>query len=58
MTVCKPKFIDSRYFVIGKGITAWRIKEGAPKEIIKEFKDFKKRVSSPTLNPYDHLMND
>lgn len=44
MTTAKPKFLDSPFFVIGKGIENWTLKREAPKEIVKEFNNFKKSV--------------
>lgn len=38
MSVTRPKFVDSPYFVIVEG--EWSLKEGAPEEVQKEFDEF------------------
>ena len=40
MSVQKPKFIDSPYFVDEED--NWHLKEGAPPEVIQEFEEFMK----------------
>lgn len=38
MSVSKPKFVDSPYFVDEED--NWHLKEGAPPEVVKEFNEF------------------
>lgn len=38
MSVRKPKFVDSPYFVPEED--NWHLKEGAPEEIVKEFEEY------------------
>lgn len=38
MSVQKPKFVDSPYFVAEED--NWHLKEGAPPEAVKEFNEF------------------
>lgn len=45
MTVNPPKFIDSEYLIVDE--KGWRLSQGAPKELVKEFEDF---MESLTLN--------
>jgi hypothetical protein len=40
-----PKFINSEFFIPEPG--NWHLKEGAPKEIVKEFEEFKKSMEQP-----------
>ena len=37
----RPKFMDSPYFVPEFG--NWHLKEGAPKKVVKEFEEWKKK---------------
>ncbi len=38
MSISKPKFVDSPYFVPEED--NWHLKEGAPEEIVKEFEEY------------------
>lgn len=38
MSVARPNFIDSPYFVSDKG--NWHLLPGAPKEVVEEFEEF------------------
>lgn len=38
MSVQKPKFVDSPYFVPEDG--NWHLKEGAPQEVVEEFEEY------------------
>ena len=38
MSVQKPKFVDSPYFVPEED--NWHLKEGAPEEVVREFEEF------------------
>ena len=40
MSVAKPDFVDSPYFVAEED--NWHLKEGAPKEVVEEFEKFMK----------------
>lgn len=40
MSVQKPKFVDSSYFVPEED--NWHLKEGAPEEVVREFEEFMK----------------
>lgn len=40
MSVTKPKFVDSPYFVPEDG--NWHLEEGAPEEVKKEFEEYMK----------------
>ena len=43
MIVQAPSFIDSKYLIIDE--RGWRLKAGAPDELIKEFKEFMKLIN-------------
>lgn len=38
MSQARPSFIDSPYFYVDDD--GWHLKEGAPKEVIKEFEEY------------------
>lgn len=38
MSISKPKFVDSPYFVPEED--NWHLKEGAPEEVVKEFEEY------------------
>lgn len=38
MIIPAPNFLESEYLVIDE--KGWRLKSGAPKELVKEFEDF------------------
>lgn len=42
MSIAKPNFVDSPYFVAEDG--NWHLKEGAPEEVQKEFDEYVKYV--------------
>lgn len=38
MSIRRPKFVDSPYFVMEDG--NWHLKEGAPEEVVREFEEY------------------
>ena len=43
----RPKFMDSPYFV--PEFNNWHLLPGAPEEVVKEFEEFKEKVSSSEI---------
>jgi aspartate ammonia-lyase len=48
MEVKRPKFLDSPFFINNPG--KWRLKDGAPKKVVDEFKSFKKLMNQNKHN--------
>jgi hypothetical protein len=38
--MARPGFIDSPYFEWGEGDEPWRLREGAPEEVRREFEEY------------------